>query len=567
MQIAKKAGFRIGHRLIALIIVSSLGLLIVGGISLNSLRSDLFQQKQLELKHIIESAINIADSYQSRAQDGKMSEEEAKVAALTAINGIRYGGGDYLWVNDMNSVMIMHPIKPSLEGKDLSKLEDKNGKLIFPAFISAIKASETGGGYVDYLWPKPGSEAPVEKLSYVQNYKTWGWVIGTGVYMDDFDAALQERTQILLGIMAAVLIITIAISIAVTRSITTPLGGMTKAMMNLAHGETNIEIPQPKFNDEIKDMAEAMDIFHGNAAERERLQQEQDEQQRRSHEEKQAMLSELATNFEQSVGALTQKVADSAVQSSAGAQEMAAVAGATSSEASGIVEVCHIASKSVSAVTNASQLLTDSIEEIDVRVRESSSVATEAVSQIKKTNEEVEGLSEAAQKIGDVVGLISDIAEQTNLLALNATIEAARAGEAGKGFAVVASEVKSLATQTAKATEEISEQVSSMQNATGSAVDAIKGIQDIITKIDEISGAISESVSRQNQATHEIAQNVQEASYSTGQVTDTVDRVRSTAENASAAAQAVEGMITQMTDHADLLGKEVEAFLSKVRVA
>ncbi|MEH6631061.1 MAG: cache domain-containing protein [Halopseudomonas aestusnigri] len=567
MQKAKKMGFRIGHRLIALIIVSSLGLLIVGGFSLSSLRNDLFQQKQQELKHIIEAAINLSDGFYKRSQDGEMSEEAAQKAALTAINGIRYGDGDYLWVNDMDSVMIMHSVKSSLDGKDLSKLEDTNGKMIFPAFISAIKASKTGGGYVDYLWPKPGQEDPVEKLSYVQHYKNWGWVIGTGVYMDDFNADLEGQTQLLIGIMAAVFIITIIISTSVTLSITRPLRRMTKAMMDLANGDIHTEIPQPKFNDEIKDMAEAMEVFHGNALERERLQQEQEQQQRKAHEEKQTMLAELATNFEQSVGALTQKVADGAVQSSAGAQEMAAVASATSEEASGIVEVCQVASRSVNAVTNASQQLTSSIEEIDTRVQESSSVATEAVSQIKKTNEEVEGLSEAARKIGDVVGLISDIAEQTNLLALNATIEAARAGEAGKGFAVVASEVKSLATQTAKATEEISEQVASMQNATGSAVDAIKGIQNIITQIDEISGSISESVGRQNQVTHEIAQNVQEASYSTGQVTDTVDRVRSTAENASAAAQAVEGMIVQMTDHVDLLGKEVEAFLSKVRVA
>ncbi|MFD2206104.1 methyl-accepting chemotaxis protein [Kiloniella antarctica] len=567
MQQTKKMGFRIGHRLISLIIVSSLGLLIVGGFSLNSLRNDLFQQKQLELKHIIEAAINLSDGYYKRAQEGEITEEAAQKAALTAINGIRYGDGDYLWVNDMNSVMIMHSVKSSLDGKDLSKLEDPNGKAIFPAFINAIKSSKTGGGYVDYLWPKPGQEDPVEKLSYVQLYKNWGWVIGTGVYMDDFNADLQGQTQLLIGIMAAVLIITIIISTSVTLSITSPLRRMTNAMMALANGDIHTEIPRPKFNDEIKDMADALVIFHGNALERERLQQEQEQQERQTKEEKQTMLAELANNFEQSIGVLTQKVADGAVQSSAGAQEMAAVANATSVEASGIVEVCQVASRSVNAVTNASQQLTSSIEEIDTRVQESSSVATEAVSQIKKTNEEVEGLSEAARKIGDVVGLISDIAEQTNLLALNATIEAARAGEAGKGFAVVASEVKSLATQTAKATEEISEQVASMQNATGSAVDAIKGIQDIITKIDEISGSISESVARQNQATHDIAQNVQEASYSTGQVTDTVDRVRSTAENASGAAQAVENMITEMTDNVDLLGKEVEAFLSKVRVA
>ncbi|WP_020591772.1 methyl-accepting chemotaxis protein [Kiloniella laminariae] len=565
MQLIKNAGFRIGHRLIALIIVSSVGLLIVGGFSINNLRNDLLNQKQLELKHIIESAVGIADSYHARAQNGELSEADAQKNALQAINGIRYGDGDYLWVNDINSVMIMHAVKPALDGQDLSKLEDPNGKLIFPAFVSAVKTS--GGGYVDYLWPKPGQEEPVEKLSYVQSTKNWGWIIGTGVYMDDFDAALLERIQLLIAIIAVALITTIVISIAVTRSITGPLGRMTNAMMDLATGKTDTEIPQPSFNDEIKDMAEAMEVFHRNASERQRLQSEQEEQQRRAQDEKQKMLSDLAHNFEQSVGALTQKVADSAVQSSAGAQEMAAVAVATSEEARAIVEISHTASRSVNAVTNASQLLTSSIEEIDQRVRESSSVASDAVIQIEKTNKEVEGLSEAARKIGDVVGLISDIAEQTNLLALNATIEAARAGEAGKGFAVVASEVKSLATQTAKATEEISEQIMSMQSATGTAVGAIKGIQDIITRIDEIAGTISESVSRQNQATHDIAQNVQEASYSTGQVTDTVDRVRSTAENTSSAAQAVEGMILEMTDHADKLGKEVEAFLSKVRIA
>ena len=198
---------------------------------------------------------------------------------------------------------------------------------------------------------------------------------------------------------------------------------------------------------------------------------------------------------------------------------------------------------------------------------QSTEIAGQAVAEANRTNVTVQGLSEAAQKIGDVVKLISDIASQTNLLALNATIEAARAGEAGRGFAVVANEVKSLASQTAKATDEISSQVGAMQNATAGAVQAIESIGRTIGTINEIASAISMAVEQQGSATQEIARNVQEAAQGTHQVSSNIAAVNREASKTGSAANQVLSSAEQLSDQAATLRTDVDRFLASIRAA
>ncbi len=565
MHTNKKIGFRIGHRLIALIMVSSISLLIVGGFSINNLRNDLFNQKQQELKHIIESAVSIADSYYSRAQGGEFTEEEAKLRALKAINGIRYGDGDYLWVNDINSVMIMHPVKPALEGKDLSKLEDKNGKLIFPAFVEVVKKS--GSGYVDYLWPKPGLEAPVEKLSYVQSDKNWSWIIGTGVYMNDFNAALLERIKFLIGIIVAALIATILISVIVTRSITVPLVSMTNAMRDLAKGNTDTDVPETRFNDEVGEMAETVQVFKDNAQQVKRLSNERLETERRTEEEKRQAMVDLADRFENEVKGIVQTVSAAATEMRSTSEGMQATAGNTTQQANAVSSASDQASGNVQTVASAAEELSSSINEISRQVTQSSGIASDAVTKASQANQQVAGLLEASTKIGEVIKLISDIAEQTNLLALNATIEAARAGDAGKGFAVVASEVKSLATQTANATEDIAQQITGIQGATDAAAEAIGNITGTIEQINEITASVAAAVEEQGAATQEISRNVQEAAAATSEVSSTISDVTEGVEETGRSAQDVLSAASELSQQSEMLNVQVDNFIHEIRQA
>jgi methyl-accepting chemotaxis protein len=383
----------------------------------------------------------------------------------------------------------------------------------------------------------------------------------------DFEAITTNTRNYMIAAAFIVLIAAVGLALVLALGLTRPIIRMTAAMERLSAGDATTEIPSRERRDEIGHMAGAVQVFKDNMQEMDRLRAEREEMEKRTEAEKKATVNKMANEFEASVKGLVKGVSASAGQMQTSAQSMSMTAEETSRQAMAVAAASEQASTNVQTVASAAEELSSSIVEISRQVTQSSRITAKAVEEAGRTDAQIQGLNEAAQKIGDVVKLINDIASQTNLLALNATIEAARAGEAGKGFAVVASEVKSLATQTAKATEDIAAQVTSIQAATGDAVQAIKHIAGTIGEVNEIATSIASAVEEQGAATKEIARNVQQASAGTNEVSSNIASVTNAAGETGSAAAQVLGAAGNLSNQADRLTTEVDGFLSRIRAA
>ncbi len=365
-------------------------------------------------------------------------------------------------------------------------------------------------------------------------------------------------------VIALALWLVLALSL---RQISQPLKQMIMVMAALSRGETDVEVPAQDRNDEIGEIANAVQIFKDNALENDRLKAEQEEAEQRAAQERRQAQLKIADDFEASVKGVVDGVGTASTQMQSTAQSMSATAEETNQQAAAVASASEQATANVQTVATAAEEMSASIAEIGRQVEQSAAIAQRAVTEAEKTNGTVQGLAAAAEKIGAVVELITGIAEQTNLLALNATIEAARAGDAGKGFAVVASEVKNLANQTAKATEEIGQQIAGMQGVAGEAVDAIGGIGKTITEVDEIAAAIASAVEEQGAATQDIARNVQEAARGTQEVSSNITGVSQGAEETGRASTQVIEAAGQLSRQSDDLRAAVDKFLADIKAA
>jgi methyl-accepting chemotaxis protein len=369
-----------------------------------------------------------------------------------------------------------------------------------------------------------------------------------------------------LALLGAALALAVGSMMAVGRRVIRPLRSIESAMLKVAGGDLSADAPFAQRGDEIGGLARALGAFKANAAEKARIEDEQ----RARHEEaaaRQQMVDDAIVAFESQVHEALHALGAAAQDMRATSDGMSATATQSNAQVKTVAGASEEASSNVETVAAASEELSASINEISHQVSRAAEIAGRAVEETRQTDGTVQGLAEAAAKIGEVVKLINDIAGQTNLLALNATIEAARAGEAGKGFAVVASEVKSLANQTAKATEEISAQITAVQNVTKEAVEAIQRIGGTIGEVSTVATSIASAVEEQGAATQEITRNTQEAARRTKDVSDNVAGVTQGADATGAAAGGVTSAAEALGLQADRLRGQVDDFLAKIRAA
>jgi methyl-accepting chemotaxis protein len=559
----------IASKLATMTIVGATCMALVATSVLLVARNQLISERTEKAQAIVDAVWQVADGLQQAAAAGKMTEEEAKARFFAVASSVWYEGHtNYVFIYDTETgICVANPGVSTLLGKDMRNVKDANG-LPFASMLMDIARQGGAGAPIRYTFLRSSTDpTPLDKVAWGRGFAPWHLMIGTAQYISAIDASFWSMVRTASVVIAILMLLSIAIAWAITRSVVKPLNGLKERMASLSAGELKAPVANADRSDEIGQMARTVGVFRDAMIETNRLRQEQAAVESRQAGERKADMNRLANQFESEVGEIITLVSTAAHQLESSAGTLSKTADTVQKVSQRAANASSDASTSVHSVAAASEELASSVVEIGRQVDASARIASEAVDQAQKTDARISQLSQAAARIGDVVDLIKTIAGQTNLLALNATIEAARAGEAGRGFAVVAAEVKTLAEQTAKATGEISQQIEDIQSATEDSVVAIKEIGATIARISEISSTIASAVEEQGAATQEISRNVQRAAEGTSRgAADISDVQRGVAETGAASSQVLSAA-QSLSNESNRLKREVGKFMDTVRAA
>lgn len=441
---------KIKYKLWLIVGISLLCLVLTEFVFLIYLKRDLIEEKKTRTRSVVETAYEMIQHYYNESKNGKITEQEAQQRAKELVKALRYEGTEYFWINDMNRFMVAHPYF-ELEGKDQTGLTDVNGKTIVVAFVELIKNQKSG--FVDYVWKKPGSEKATPKLAYVKSFEPWGWIVGSGIYIDDVQKNFIDKAFKLGILLFIITFVIVFISWIISRSITQPLSIVKKRLQNMASGDLRIG------EDEMHN------VFKQTSSET-------------------GQLLGTLNNMRKSLDSLIGQVQLSGIQVTSSATEIAASArqleATVTEQAASIREV----NATNIEITSTSENLMQTMGEVSKTVFDTASMAETGREKLNRMQSSMREfidatsyissklgvINEKANKISGIVTTINKISDQTNLLSLNAAIEAEKAGEYGKGFSVVAREITRLSDQTAIATKDIEYMVKEMQSSVSSGV-------------------------------------------------------------------------------------------------
>ena len=485
-----KTPWRVSTRILALVGLMLVGMLVLSLYALVHLRENLLADRMEKTKSLVETGLGVLSHFQAQAKAGTITADEAKKAARDTLREIRYGSNDYFFIVDSDCTYILFPSKPEFEGQNKRDLKDANGKYLLQELV---KAAQSGGGFVDYWFPRAGKDVPEPKLSYASLFSEWGWVIGTGIYVSDVDEHFHKAAFALGGIT---LVLSVSLSLLGWR-----IGG---GVLKQLGGEPDVAAGI------MKEVAEGNLAVHPVHAPPGSLMG--------NLEGMVVTLRKLVTEILEGADALVRHADQIREASTDVASAAETQSEATTSIAADIEELTvgstHI-SDSARETEHSSRETMSLAAEGKTRVGQATVAIQEVASAVSAASERIRSLEERAKEISSIASVIKEIADQTNLLALNAAIEAARAGEQGRGFAVVADEVRKLAERTTVATTEIDQMITGIQGDTNSSVQAMGEVLSKVSQGVELAEAASQSLVNIESGTNKSLQHVADVADAT----------------------------------------------------